>query len=82
MTNEAQITADIHARLTALTAKPKTHASVITYSDGSEQRVPHPSELQASNYLRSYRPLIGRHQYVSRATGQKITIVSCEVEAL
>lgn len=63
-------------------AKPKTHASVIAYSDGSEQRVEHNSELTAGNYLSSYRPLIGKHEYISRANGKKITIVSCEVVAL
>lgn len=63
-------------------AKPKTHASVLTYSDGSEQRVDHNSELTAENFLRSYRPLIGKHEYISRLTGLKITIVSCGVVAL
>lgn len=69
----------IEARIAAALAARKTHASVITYSDGSVQRIDHASEIQADNALRSYRPLIGKHKYISRATGKQITIVSCEV---
>lgn len=76
------MTTDILNRIAAAQSATKTHASVITYSDGSEQRIEHASALQAENALRSYRPLIGKHSYISRATGQKITIVTCEVEAL
>lgn len=69
-------------RIAAEQSAAKTHASVITYSDGSEQRIEHASAVQADNALRSYRPLIGKHTYISRTTGLKKTIVSCEVVAL
>jgi len=73
------LNASIEARIAAALSAAKTHASVTTYSDGSEQRIDHASSVQADNALRSYRPLIGNHEYISRATGKKITIVSCEV---
>lgn len=76
MTN---LIASIEARIAAAQSVTKTHASVITFSDGSEQRVDHVSAAHAENYLRSYRPLVGNHDYVSRATGAKISIVSCDV---
>lgn len=63
-------------------AAAKTHASIITYSDGSVQRIEHNNEKSAHNALQSYIPLIGKHEYISRATGAKIEIVSCEVVAL
>jgi len=69
----------IEALIAAAKSKPLTHASVVTYSDGSEQRIDHRGADVAENHLRSYRPLIGKHEYISRSTGKKITIVSCEV---
>jgi hypothetical protein len=60
----------------------KTHAAIITYPDGSVSRVECNSEAAAKNHLSSYIPLIGKHEYTSRATGGKIKIVSCEVVAL
>lgn len=77
---------DIRARLEAATAAhaaaTKTHYSVLHFSDGSERRAEHTSEKAAELSLQSYRPLVGKHQYISRATGQKITIASIEVGAL
>ncbi|MGV8955295.1 MAG: hypothetical protein ACOH2M_29635 [Cypionkella sp.] len=76
MTN---LIASIEARIAAAQSVTKTHASIITYNDGSEQRIDHASVQSAEAYLRSYRPLVGNHEYVSRKTGAKISIVSCEV---
>lgn len=73
---------DIRTRLAAAIAAPKTHASVIKFSDGSERRTPHQSEAVAHLSLRSYIPLIGKHTYISRETGLGKQIVSCEVVAL
>lgn len=74
--------ADIEARMAALRAAPKTHYSVMAYSDGSERRAEHISEKAAELSVQSYRPLVGKHEYISRATGLKIKIVSIEVGAL
>jgi len=79
MTN---LIASIEARIAAAQSAAKTHASVIAYSDGTSARIDHASAQQAENALRSYRPLIGSHEYISRKTGEKITIVSCEVVAI
>jgi len=79
MTN---LSAAIEARMNAIRNAPKSHASVITFSDGTERRADHPTIEAAELSLRSYRPLIGRHEYISRSTGKKITIVSCEVIAI
>lgn len=79
---ENDIRARLEAAVAARNAAPKTHASVITFSDGSERRAEHTSEAAAELSLRSYRPLVGKHRYISRVTGKHITIVSCEVEAL
>ena len=76
------LNAQIAARIAAAQAKAKTHTSVITYSDGSVDRVDHASEVQAGNYVARYLPLVGKHEYISRATGLKKTIVSCDVVAL
>jgi hypothetical protein len=76
------LTNSIHDRLAALMATPCTHASLITYSDGSVQKVDHRSAAAAESYLSGYRRLIGKHEYISRTTGKKITIVSCEVLGL
>lgn len=77
---------DIRARLSAVTAAhnaaPKTHYSRIVYSDGSERRTEHTSEKAAELSVRSHRPLVGKHEYISRATGQRIKIAAIEVGAL
>lgn len=77
---------DINARLEALTAAhkaaPKTHYSVLHFSDGSERRHEHTSERAAELAVQSYRPLVGKHKYISRATGEHITIARIEVGAL
>lgn len=79
---ETDIRARLEAAVATRNAAIKTHASVIIFSDGYERRAEHTSEAAAELSLRSYRPLIGKHRYISRATGKHITIVSCEVEAL
>jgi hypothetical protein len=73
---------DIRAFLEAQAAKPKTHETVVAYSDGSVQRIQHNNPKSAANYADRYRPLIGKHQYISRATGKQISIVACEVVEL
>lgn len=80
MTNA--LIASIEARIAAAHAVPKTHAAVITYSDGSKHTVEHTSAASAETSLRAHRPLIGTHEYISRRTDKKITIVSCDVVAL
>jgi hypothetical protein len=60
----------------------KTHAAIITYTDGSVSRVECNSEAAANNHISSYVPLIGKHEYTSRSTGGKIKIASCEAVAL
>jgi len=59
----------------------KTHAAVVTYSDGSEHRLETRSEITAHNHLDTYRGQVGR-DIISRATGETIRIVSREVVAL
>lgn len=77
---------DIRARLEAATAAhavaTKTHFSVLHFSDGTERRHEHTSEKAAELSVQSYRPLVGKHQYISRSTGLKITIDRIEVGAL
>lgn len=65
---------------TALAA-PKTHAAVITYSDGSQHRFETRSEVTARNHLDAYRGQVGK-DLISRATGKAIRLVSREVLAL
>lgn len=69
-------------RINAALAKPVSHVAIVAYSDGSEQRVDCRSAQAAEAFLSSYRPLIGIHEYVSRSSGNKITIASCEVKVL
>lgn len=73
---------DIEARIAGLRAAPKTHYSVMTFSDGTERRTDHISEKAAEFSVQSYRPLVGKHEYISRATGLTIKIVAIEVGAL
>lgn len=77
---------DIGALLTSLTrannAAKKTHFSALIFSDGSERRNEHTSERAAELSVQSYRPLVGKHKYISRATGEHITITRIDVGAL
>lgn len=67
--------------INAALAAPKTHATIITYSDGSQHYYEHRSELVANNHLKNYRGQMGR-DLISRTTGKTIRLVSCEVRAL
>jgi len=67
--------------INAALAAPKTHAAVVTYSDGSVHRLETRSEATAHNHLDSYRGQVGR-ELISRATGNTIRLVSREVVAL
>jgi len=68
--------------LNAAIAAPKTHIAIVTYSDGSSNEAPCTSEKAANNHIARYARLIGKHQFISRATGEKITVVSVSVETL
>ena len=67
--------------INAALAAPKTHAAVITYSDGSQHRLECRSEATARNHLEVYRGQVGR-DLISRKTGMTIRLVSREVVAL
>lgn len=67
--------------ISAALAAPKTHAVVITYSDGSEHRLETRSEVTARAHLEVYRGQMNR-DIISRETGKTIRLMSREVVAL
>lgn len=67
--------------INAALAAPKTHATTITYSDGSQHYHEHRSEQVANNHLETYRGQMNR-DLISRSTGKTIRLVSREVKAL
>lgn len=73
--------ANAMARINAALAMPKTHAAVVTFSDGSAHRLETRSEITALNHLDAYRHQVGK-DLISRATGKTIRIVAREVVAL
>lgn len=70
-----------HPLILAALAMSKTHAAVITFSDGSVHRLETRSEKTALLHLDNYRHQVGK-DLISRATGETIRIVSREVVAL
>lgn len=82
MTTENDIRARLSAATAAHNAAHKSHYSLIKFSDGSERRAEHTSERAAELAVQSYRPLVGKHRFISRTTGKHITIAAIEVGAI
>ncbi len=66
-------------RIAAEQSKAKTHASVVTYSNGHEIRVEHNNAASAQNFANGYARHLGAEYAVA---GEQITLVSSVVVAL
>ena len=70
------------ARINAALAMPVTHVTVVTFSDGTAWRVDARSLAAAESFASRYLPLVGKHEYISRETGDKIKIATVKIVRL
>lgn len=72
---------NIEAFLAEQLARPMTHRVVTTYADGKIKSHDTRGAAQAENWAIGERRKIGR-DYIDRATGSTVRVVSVEVAAL